>query len=69
MATDKRESASSLHFCRHRRHLEPLLMVEGGCMQSEIEGAIKRTGRMDDRYLVLPPDSDRRLTILEGGVS
>lgn len=43
-----------------------LIFIVSTNYEERIDPAIKRAGRIDHKYLVLPPDANRRLKILEG---
>lgn len=47
------------------RRAETVIFIIATNFEERIDPAIKRTGRIDQRYLVLPPDNDRRTKILQ----
>ncbi len=47
------------------RQSESLIFIVATNYEDRIDPAIKRTGRIDRRYLVLPPDATKRLKIIE----
>jgi hypothetical protein len=46
------------------RKLETVIFIIATNYEERIDSAIKRSGRVDQRYLVLPPDNRRRMNIL-----
>jgi len=51
------------------RQSESVIFIVATNYEDRIDPAIKRTGRIDRRYLVLPPDAIKRLKIIEGLLS
>jgi hypothetical protein len=47
------------------RRAERVIFIIATNYEDRIDPAIKRTGRIDEKYLVLPPDHERRLRILD----
>lgn len=47
------------------RKRENVIFMIATNYEDRIDAAIKRTGRIDNKYLLLPPDSTKRLNILE----
>jgi SpoVK/Ycf46/Vps4 family AAA+-type ATPase len=47
------------------RRSERALFVVATNYEDRIDAAIKRTGRVDKKYLVLPPDSEKRISLVK----
>jgi hypothetical protein len=51
------------------RRKERAFFIVATNYEDRIDSAIKRTGRIDAKYLVLPPDGEKRITLIKGFLS